>query len=96
MAGNLEVEDGKEAVRAVYEASLREPVSRPQERELKAFAYSVGEEIGEIESRVHRDDLDVTQFRFKNNVRLNLKKTEFEKDTIHIQIRLGGRSTYGA
>lgn len=90
VAGNLKVEDGEKALSAVYERSLRDLVTRPKERELKAFAYSVNEEFGEIDSRVYIEELDVSQIRFKNNVRLNLKKTEFEKDTIHIQIRLGG------
>ncbi len=90
VAGNLKTEDDKKVVNTVYEASLRDPVMRPEESELKAFAYSVNDEFGEIDSRVYLEELDVSQVRFKNNVRLNLKKTEFEKDTIHIQIRLGG------
>ncbi len=90
VAGNLEVENGKAAVAAVYEQSLQEPVERPEETSLKAFAYSVGEEAGAIETRAHREDLDITQIRFKNNVRLNLKRSEFEKDTVHFQVRFGG------
>jgi len=42
----------------------------------------------------HVDDLDVHLVEFANGVRLNLKKTDFEANTIHVNIRVGsGRLT---
>ena len=44
---------------------------------------------GPVVSRKRIDDLDITEVAFANGVRLNLKKTDFEANTIHIAARLG-------
>jgi zinc protease len=44
---------------------------------------------GKVATKTHIDDLDITEVTFENGVRLNLKKTNFEADTIHVAVRLG-------
>ena len=49
---------------------------------------------GAVTRHEHVEDLDVHLVEFANGVRLNLKKTDFEANTIHVNIRVGtGRLT---
>ena len=61
----------------------------PGRRAAVAWAYSDFGPAGAVASRRHVDDLDITEVTFANGVRLNLKKTDFEADTIHVAARLG-------
>ncbi len=63
---------------------------KPTSAEISAaFAYTNFGPAGEVASRAHVDDLDITQVVFANGVRLNIKKTDFEAGTIHVSCRLG-------
>ncbi len=76
-------------VLAVLEASRKQPVSAPQYGALQTFAYT---DFGTPTSVVDRKvgpALDVIQVRFGNNVRLNLKPTKFDVNTILVGVRLG-------
>jgi len=74
---------------AAYEASSEVAVKPPEILANAAFAYSDFGPAGAIAHREHVDDLDVQLIEFANGVRLNLKKTDFEANTIHVKIRLG-------
>jgi len=54
-----------------------------------AWGYSNFGTPGTVASRTHVDDLDITEVTFANGVRLNLKKTPFQANTIHVAARLG-------
>ncbi len=90
IGGNLDLENAERQILAAYEASTQQPVQPPAERETGAFAYTdFGQPTGIIE-RKDIFDLEIVQLRFANNVRLNLKRTDFTKDAISISARLGG------
>ena len=79
---------------AAYEKSRATPVAAPEAIADAAFAYTDFGPTGKIASRKHVDDLDVDLVTFANDVRLNLKKTDFEAGKIRLSIRIGaGRLT---
>ena len=87
---DMEKDAGREAVMAAYLESREIAVSAPVEEETKAFAYGAEMAPGAIASQEYVEDLDITTVAFENGVRLNVKKTDFEKDTIQVQARVGG------
>ena len=70
VAGNVTLERAEETILTAYRSSRQEKVEPPQEVIQKAFAYSVsGEKGGVIESSTD-SELDVSQNRFENGVKL--------------------------
>ena len=53
------------------------------------FAYTDFGTPGKIASRETIEDIDFEQITFENNVRLNIKKTPYQKDIISIDVALG-------
>ncbi|MCB1062471.1 MAG: insulinase family protein, partial [Verrucomicrobiae bacterium] len=90
VTGNVEIPDAKETILAAYQSSQAVPVEPPVKEEEKAFSYSHLPAAGEVAEKTVIDDLEITQLRFANNVRVNLKPTEFEDDTIYVKARFGG------
>jgi zinc protease len=90
VAGNVMlIGDGNSIVQSAYTRAEATDV-KPTDAELEVpWAYSDFGAAGAVASRTHVDDLDITQVTFANGVRLNLKKTDFEADTIHLAARLG-------
>ncbi len=81
---------GDAAITAAFEKSRTTDVAASVKQEAKEFPYADFGTPGQVAERKRIDDLDVTLVRFANGVRLNLKKTEFEKDTIYVGVRLAG------
>ncbi len=90
LSGNANVEDAGTKLAAVYKESTAVAVTAPQTKETTAFAYSTLPVAGKIAEQKEIEDLGVTQLRFENNVRVNLKVTDFEDETIHVRARIGG------
>lgn len=90
VTGNVEIPEPKETILASYEESQAVAVEPPEQEEQKPFAYAELPEPGEVVEENFVDDLEVTQLRFGNNVRVNLKPTEFEDGTIYVKARFGG------
>ena len=90
IGGNLELEDADNQIKAVYAESLKKEVEPPVEEEVAEFAYTDFGPAGELIERKDVYDLGLVQLRFANNVRVNLKQTDFQKDSISIGGRLGG------
>ncbi|MEM9015807.1 MAG: insulinase family protein [Verrucomicrobiota bacterium] len=95
LSGNVEVEgEAAEKILAVYEKSAAVEVTPPEETELEAFAYADLPEAGTIAEEKTIEDLEVTQLIFANNVRANLKVTDFEDKVVYVKARIGsGRLT---
>lgn len=53
------------------------------------FAYTNFGTPGKVISRTTVEDIDFEQIVFENNVRLNIKKTPYQKDVISISVALG-------
>ncbi|MEM7145007.1 MAG: insulinase family protein [Verrucomicrobiota bacterium] len=94
VSGQVDEAVGDAGVLAAFEASRGAGVEAPVEEEAKAFAYAAAAEAGEVAEREAVEDLGVTQVRFANGVRLNLKETDFEDETVRVTVRVGaGRLT---
>ena len=71
-------------------ADSREVAVQPLESQSKAdFAYTDFGTPGKIASRETIEDIEFEQIVFENNVRLNIKKTPYQKDVISIDVALG-------
>ncbi|MDA7921668.1 insulinase family protein [Verrucomicrobiales bacterium] len=94
LSGNAVVEDAEAAIEAAYNESLKTEVSPPEDKTVDKFAYSELPEAGKIKDRKETEDLEVTQIHFNNNVRANLKVTDYEDEKIYVKARIGaGRLT---
>ena len=71
------------------DASRQVAVSAPKQSEVKAFAYQSFGKPGVVASDTRVADLGVRTVRFANNVRLNIKKTNFETGRVRFLVRLG-------
>jgi zinc protease len=74
---------------SAYLESNKTPVEAPASRAIVPFAYTDFGNSGEIEKTNTVDDLDITQITLTNHIRINLKRTEFEKNRIQILARIG-------
>jgi zinc protease len=74
---------------AAFDASRAVAVAAPQASEAQAFAYDSFGPAGTVASDTRVADLGVRTVRFANNVRLNIKKTDFEAGKVRFIVRLG-------
>ncbi len=90
VAGNAKIPgDANAAIAASYEKSQAIALSQPPSLTTSAWAYVNFGPPGKVAEKKHIDDLDITEVTFENGVRLDLKKTDFESNTIHVAARLG-------
>lgn len=93
----VEPSEAKETLTKLYQESTRQPVDPPKKDELASFAYTEFGEPGTVESKEELEDLGITQLQLSNGVTVNLKTTDFEKNSISITARIGrGRLTMPA
>jgi len=95
LTGNARIDsppDGPEAkIRSVIRESLQMNVSRPAEALEVRFPY-IDVPVSEKKNILKQSDipdLGIVQIDFKNGVRLNLKKTDFEADKIRFTLSFG-------
>jgi len=98
VAGNLDLSKEsappEKVITGVYEASHAVALQPPEKIGNEAFAYTQFGPAGAVAQQEYVKDLDVHLLQFANGVRLDLKQTDFEANTIHVRIRLGtGRLT---
>ncbi len=89
VSGPVRMDDPEASIRQAYLDSAAVPVDAPLRTRLAAFGYETSGSGQVVERRVS-DALDVTQLRFANNVRVNLKPTRFEANNVLIAARIGG------
>jgi zinc protease len=92
VTGNVEIPEADKTILAAYQTSKAVAVAPPAKEEQKAFAYTEMPAPGTVAERKNTEDLGVTQLRFANNVRVNLKVTDFEEATVYVKARFGGGS----
>jgi len=83
------IEDGEAKLKAAHAASLANPVEARAEEAKLEFAYTDFGAAGKVAKRARIEDLDATLITFENNVRLNMKKTDFEDNVIRLSARVG-------
>jgi zinc protease len=90
LSGPVQLDDAQAAIANVYLASRAQPVAPPADNAVAKFAYTeFGKRTGVVERGVS-EALQVTQLRFANNVRVNLKRTPFEANSVLVAARVGG------
>lgn len=90
VSGNVELgDDGLTLIQETFAESLAVAVEPPADLEIGEFAYGELPEPGAVAERRDIEDLGVVQLRFENQVRANLKVTDFEDDTVYVNIRFG-------
>ncbi len=89
VSGNLSLPKPEESIRAVYTESVARPVEAPAEAKVTPFGYGEFGEPGKIVERKVHEDLAITQVRFANNVRVNVKRTPFEAKVVRVALRAG-------
>lgn len=90
VAGNVEASVTVADVEAARAASAAVAVLAPAAAAAAAFAYAEFGDPGEVIERVEHEDLGITQLVFANQLRVNLKETDFEAGTIRLLARVGG------
>ncbi len=90
VSGNAKIPgDAIAAITAAYQNSAAVAVQPPAAQSDERFAYTDFGAPGKIADQKHLDDLDLTLVTFANGVRVNLKKTDFESNTIRLSMRVG-------
>ena len=82
-------EDGASILTALYKESQAVKVDPPKKKAEVSFAYTDFGSAGTITSRREVSDLGITQLILSNNVRVNLKTTDFQKNSISVHGRFG-------
>jgi len=81
---------GIAAIAAAFADSGKIAVAAPKADAAVAFAYNDFGTPGRIVEDRRIDDLGIRTVRFANNVRLNIKQTDFEKGKVSFSARLSG------
>ena len=89
MQNSIDLEQGETKLEAAYAASRAAPVQARAEEAKLSFAYDDFGPAGKVASRTRIEDLDATLIVFENNVRLNMKKTDFEDNVVRLSARVG-------
>ncbi|GGP19148.1 M16 family metallopeptidase [Silvimonas iriomotensis] len=94
VSGNAKLADPQAEIKAAWTQSQSvATTSGANDNNLK-FPYTDFGPAGKVVSQKRLADLDVTQVTFANGVRLNLKQTPFQANTINVTMRVGaGRLT---
>lgn len=79
-------------IRDAFESSLSTAVSANAVITEDKFAYTDFGKPGKVTKEIHVEDIDAYQIRFANNVRLNFKQTDFEKEQINVVVSVGDGS----
>lgn len=72
-----------------YQESTSVIVEPPAARVAVPFGYTDFGKAGNVATTLDIEDLGVTQITLSNNIRINLKQTNFEKNRIRILARIG-------
>ena len=82
-------ENAKQDLAALFEDSRDKQVEAPAQRTTQPFGYTDFGTAGTIASTKEVKDLGITQLVLSNQVRINLKQTDFEKGVIRLVARIG-------
>lgn len=89
VTSNKENAQGSAEIMKAYRESQTAKVEPYRTDSRKDFSYKFGEP-GKVTARTEAADLGVTQLTLSNGVRVNLKPTEFDKDSINITFAVDG------
>ncbi|MEX0322024.1 MAG: M16 family metallopeptidase [Puniceicoccaceae bacterium] len=84
LTGNFE-----SIVQDVFNAAVEVPVVAKAEEEQKPWAYTDFGKPATVVENNYIEDLDIDQYVLSNGVRLNIKKTDYEANKIHVKLSFG-------
>lgn len=90
VANNEAIPGAERAIEQAWRESSKIAVAAPGTGLAKTFAYTHFGPSGAIAADIRIADLDIRELRFANNVRLNIKRTDFEKGRVRVSLRIGG------
>lgn len=88
--GRREPEGGVKALRAAWKEGMRGKLDETAAAPPAGFAYTEFGAPGIVASDIREPMLDIREVRFENGVRLNLKRTDIEKDRVSVQLSIDG------
>lgn len=89
VSGKKAIADAPAAILAAYDESRATAVLPTAEAQRAAFAYRDFGNPGAVATDERIPDLGIRMIRFANNVRLNIKRTDFEQDRVRVSLRIG-------
>ena len=81
--------NAKNDLAALFEEARGTPVEAPAARAIQVFDYTHFGKQGSVATRKEVADLGITQLVLANQVRINLKRTDFERGKIRLLARIG-------
>ncbi len=88
--GRREPEGGAGALRAAWDEAMAAPLEAGSEVAVGAFDYTDFGPRGKIVADAVEPSLGIRELRFANGLRLNLKRTELERDRIRVEMNVDG------
>jgi zinc protease len=89
MGTTVDETDLAQKIVAAWSESAAVKVEPPVARSKVPFAYTDFGKPGKVVKDTRIADLDVRLVTFENNVRLNIKKTDFQRNTVLVSLRVG-------
>jgi zinc protease len=89
LAAAAPVQGGKAAVTNAFQAAVAAPVQPPAIMVDKTWPYDRFGQPGQVVERRPAPSVGATFIRFANGVRLTVKPTDFRKDQVLVQVRVG-------
>lgn len=90
VSGKSAIDRPETTILAALADSAKVAVAAPKQSDATSFAYTDFGAPGRVVEDKRVADLGIRQLRFANNVRLNLKQTDFERDRVRLSLRVGG------
>jgi zinc protease len=81
---------GAEALRAAWDEAIATPPEAATQADLGAFGYTDFSPAGIVVSDTVEPLLGIRTLRFSNGVRLNLKRTDLERDRVRLELNVDG------
>ncbi len=89
---NKKLANPQEEIKAAWNKTRNTKVKANIKKNTGKFAYTDFGKPGKVISQKHIKDIDAYIYKFDNNVTLNFKRTDFEKNAIRINVRIGDGS----
>lgn len=90
MSSSVERPGVEKQIVQTWKAASAVRVQPPVKGAAKAFAYTNFGKPGRVVKDSRLADIDTRTVTFANNVRLNIKKTDFQKNVVRVSVRVGG------
>jgi zinc protease len=88
--GRRHPDGGDKAIRTAWDQAMRASLARTADVAAAGFAYGDFGQPGAVVSDMREPALGIREVRFANGVRLNLKRTDIDRDRVLIQLSLDG------